>query len=722
MPRKKAEQAPAQIGVIYARYSSHNQKEESIEQQVEECLAFAKANNIKIVQVYADKAISGKTDRRASFQKMLRDAEKHRFEVVVAYKSNRIARNMLNALQYEARLEKYGIHTVYAKEEFGNTAAGRFALRTMMNVNQFYSENLSEDVRRGMRDNAEACKVNGRLPIGYRKSSDGRYELDEAGAVIVREIFAKFLDNVPLADVARELNARGIKTGHGNKWNKNSFTTILRNTNYIGVYRYMDVVVEGGVPAIIEPEIFERTQKKLEAEKSVKRRKTAGGEYLLTGKLYCGKCGSYMTGISGTSMNGTPHYYYSCAGKPKGECNMKNRRRDWLEETVARLTVQYVFQPGVIEWIANNAVQLQMQSLADSGLDDMQAAMAEKKKALNNIMAAIEAGIFTDTTQKRMLELEAEIKELQKEIDNTKRLHKPIEKERIIFALEQYKDADIHSKATQKVLIDTFVKAVYLWDDNIRIDYWYAGNKNSVTIPISAESASSVDSPCSYELPYGSPQNAVLNDCVFLFYTRTGRLHRQPSCSLFRLQPHIPKELLDKFVHSDGVLFFFQPGDAHVPVISRFCGIGIQLVRAALEHQLRQQTHTQTAFHHGHDGIVILDGILLLGTHTGILKHFLGDVAVSGFQKHKGLLPELLQRHSAPGQRMLRRQNDVHAVRQKLPEIELLGIRRRHKANVHRAVSQPFGNLGHIALKEFEADVWIGHPKAFQIGRQPLAG
>ena len=148
-------------GVIYARYSSHNQKEESIEQQVEECMAFAAVNNINIVEVYADKAISGKTDKRKNFQRMMRDAEKRKFTVVIAYKSNRIARNMLNALSYENRLESYGIRTLYAKEEFGDTAAGRFALRTMMNVNQFYSENMAEDIRRGMADNAADCKVNG---------------------------------------------------------------------------------------------------------------------------------------------------------------------------------------------------------------------------------------------------------------------------------------------------------------------------------------------------------------------------------------------------------------------------------------------------------------------------------------------------------------------------------------------------------------------------------
>ena len=123
--KKNEYQSAEQVGVIYARYSTHNQKEESIEQQIAECSDFAAKNGIRIVGIYADKAVSGRSDRRPNFQRMMRDAEKRQFQIVVAYKSNRIARNMLNALQYEARLDLLGIKTLYAKEEFGNTAAGR---------------------------------------------------------------------------------------------------------------------------------------------------------------------------------------------------------------------------------------------------------------------------------------------------------------------------------------------------------------------------------------------------------------------------------------------------------------------------------------------------------------------------------------------------------------------------------------------------------------------
>lgn len=479
MPRKSKKQNTAsEIGVIYARYSSHNQREESIEQQVEECMQFAEANKIKIIQIYADKAVSGKTDRRTQFQHMMRDAEKGEFDVVIAYKSNRIARNMLNALQYESKLDVLGIRTLYAKEEFGNTAAGRFALRTMMNVNQFYSENMAEDIRRGMADNAANCKVNGSLPLGYRRGKDGKYEIVESEAAIVREIFQKVLNDVPYIDIANDLNARCIKTKLGREWNKNSFHRMLSNTNYIGTYHYSDVVIENGVPPIIEKEVFEAMQNKLNSGVDARSRRHANSDYLLTGKLICGHCNSKMVGISGKSKEDGPlYFYYTCNGKRhEKNCDKKNVSRDWLEHLVAELTKEHILQPDVIEWIADNAMEFKKEAMQDLGLPLMREELSENRKALKNIMSAIEQGIITASTKSRLVELESKIADLERSISSAERSFKPIEKERVVYFLNSLRNGDVDDKEYQRKLIDTFVKAVYLWDDKIRIDYYYTGD------------------------------------------------------------------------------------------------------------------------------------------------------------------------------------------------------------------------------------------------------
>lgn len=476
---EKSAEIAKRIGVIYARYSSHNQKEESIEQQVEECMAFAALNHIKIIQVYSDKALSGKTDKRPQFQKMMRDAEKRQFTVVVAYKSNRIARNMLNALSYEDKLGRFGIETLYAKEEFGNTAAGRFALRTMMNVNQFYSENMAEDIRRGMRDNAENCKVNGALPLGYVKGPDGRYAIEPAEAAVVREIYQRVLEGESFVDIANDLNGRGIKTKQKGPWNKNSFHHLLANDNYIGVYRHSGYVNEQGIPPILEKEVFYAMQKHLETKKNPRGRHRENNDYLLTGKLHCGYCKSFMVGISGTSRTGDKHYYYTCNDRRTGgSCKKANVRKDYIEQTVAELTQRFILQDEVIEWIAASAMEILAQSSSEAEISVMESELAADRKAAKNIMNAIEQGIFTIMTKDRLLELD--ISTLEKSIAIAKAANEEtvLEKERIIWTLGHLRDGDVTSKDYQKRLFDTFVKAVYLWDDKIEVHYYYSGEKN----------------------------------------------------------------------------------------------------------------------------------------------------------------------------------------------------------------------------------------------------
>ena len=491
LARKKSAVPSIQTtAVIYARYSSHNQKEESIEQQVDECMAFAEQNGLKVINVYADKAISGKTDRRTNFQRMMRDAERREFSVVIAYKSNRISRNMLQALTYEARLDKYGIQTLYAKEEFGNTAAGRFALRTMMNVNQFYSENMAEDIRRGLADNAANCKVNGALPLGYVRGPDGKYAIQEEQAAIVREIFERVLAGHSYASIAEDLNARGIKTKSGGRWNKNSFHRMLQNNTYIGVYSHSGVIVEDGVPPIIEKEVFYAMQKHLEKKKA--RGRADNADYLLTGKLYCGYCKSYMVGVSGTSKTGAKHYYYMCNNRRKNEgCKKEYVRRDYIERKVAELTMNVILQDDVIEWIADNTVSFQLMARRESDLAVLEAELAEHRKAAKNIMSAIEQGIITATTKERLLEIEGEISALEATISVTKAATKPIDRDRIIYTLEKYRHGDINDVTVQKRLIDTFIKAVYLWDDKIQIDYYHAGENSTVTAMIESISEGS---------------------------------------------------------------------------------------------------------------------------------------------------------------------------------------------------------------------------------------
>lgn len=470
-------------GVIYARYSSHNQREESIEQQIEECTAFARANNITIVEIYADKAISGKTDKRPQFQKMMRDAEKKSFEVVVAYKSNRIARNMFNALAYEDKLGKLGIETLYAKEEFGNTAAGRFALRTMMNVNQFYSENMAEDIRRGLMDNAQQCKVNGAIKYGYKKGEDGKYAINEEEATVVREIFRRTFAGDSAATIAADFNARGIRTRKGKDWTRSSFQTLLMNNCYCGTYKHSGVVIENGIPPIISKEEWLKMQDYLNNRPATvsARNGEKAADYILTGNLFCGHCGEPMTGMSGHGRNGVK-YYYRCNKSKIHRCDKKSIRKEVIEELVVNYTLEYVLTDETIKWIAENSMQVFKNDEKKQELASLKERQSENKKALNNLMRALERGIFSDTVNDRLKELEEEKKDLEKLVAKLEdSLNIDISEEKIVFALQQLRNGVLTSREYQKRLIKTFIDRIDLYDDTLRITYYY-GDKTSKTI------------------------------------------------------------------------------------------------------------------------------------------------------------------------------------------------------------------------------------------------
>ncbi|MCD8004682.1 MAG: recombinase family protein [Oscillospiraceae bacterium] len=475
---------PDGTGVIYARYSSHNQKDASIEQQVAECTAYADSVGLKITQVYADRAVSGRTDQRPNFQRLLRDAEKGKFDYIVAWKSNRIGRNMLQAMVNEERFSTCGVRVLYAEEDFDDTAAGRFALRSMMNVNQFYSENMAEDVKRGMMDNAIQAKSNGPLPFGYKAAGDLSWVVDEPKDEIVREIYTRVAAGEALVDIANSLNARGITTKQGKPWGRSSFNVLLSNERYRGIYIFGDVRIEGAIPRIVSDDLFYQVQEALKVKKNPRGQSRSAGTYLLTGKLYCGHCKAPMIGLTGTSKTGDLHYYYVCQNHRAHSCEKKNVRRDETEDMVARAIMDYCLRDDIIELIADKTVAYNNRRQAEAGVALLEAELAEAQTATKNVLKAIEQGIVTDTTKARLLELESKQADLRGKIAAARADIVEIDKDELITGLKLFRNGDIKDKKFQARLFDTFLVAVYLYDDSFKLVFSFTGNKNSIDLPL----------------------------------------------------------------------------------------------------------------------------------------------------------------------------------------------------------------------------------------------
>ena len=482
-----------QDAVIYARYSSHAQKDTSIEDQVADCEAYAKLNNLRIMKIYADRHLSGTTDKRPQFQQMLKDAAHSRWKYVVVWKTDRFARNRYDSATYKYRLKRYGVRVLSAKESIPEGPEGILLEAVLEGSAEYYSANLAQNIRRGMRSNALNCMVNnGSLPFGYRKGEDGRFAVCEAEAEVVREIFRKVAQGIPFVDIANSLNSRDIRTKLGNPWGKNSFHRMLVNESYMGVYSYSDIRIEDGMPAIIDKAQFLEVQQKLKTKKNPRGRHRENGDYILTGKLFCAMCGNPMVGVSGTARNGELHYYYSCQNRRYSRgCTKENVPREWIERVVVQATMDYVLQPDVIDWIADRVMEFQEREGNSAQLQGLRDQLAENEKSTANMMKAIEAGIITASTKQRLLELEADAARIKDEIllEEVAITHL----EQVVYWIEKFRGGNLESQEFRRKVIDSFVAAVYLSDDHIRIAFNYSGKKNQVDMALVMDATESAD-------------------------------------------------------------------------------------------------------------------------------------------------------------------------------------------------------------------------------------
>lgn len=500
---------------IYARYSSSTQNDASIEQQIAECTQYALANGLAVVNTYEDRAMTGRNDRRPGFQRMIRAAERHEFQILLTYKSNRIARNMLDALRYENRLDKAGVKVVYCKEDFGDNAAGRLALRMMMSINEFYSENLSEDVKRGLLDSARKLRVIGAIPYGYKKAPDDTYAIDEPAAEIVREIFDRVRLGETYMTIARDLNARGVRTARGKPWTKSSFSAIIGNERYLGIYIYRDVRVDGGIPQIITKEVFDAVQQIRNDRNAFSGRHRSNNDFFLTGKLFCGHCLSPMVGISGKGRRGGVYYYYSCNGKRLSKiCDKRNVRKEVVEEEVARAIVTVVLTDDMIEWIADAVMDAGERQKASSRLSYYEARLADTQKQIDNIVRAVELGVIADEFKDRMAQLQADKQTINGQIALEKSSLLQVDRPRVVYYLEQIRAGDVTDPDFQYRLIRDFVRAVYLYDDHLKIVVDFTGEKTSYKIPFTHPSDPVPDSIKGlYKRDFALPQHPYTNPC-----------------------------------------------------------------------------------------------------------------------------------------------------------------------------------------------------------------
>ena len=454
--------------VIYARFSSSAQREASIEQQINVCLAFAEREGYNVLQTYSDRALTGRTDRRPQFLQMIKDARKGRFCAIIVYALDRFSRDKYDSARYKHELRQNGVRVVSATEPISDNPSGILIESVFEGLAQYYSAELAQKIRRGYEDNAKKCLASGSVPFGFRRSPDGHYEIMPEEAEIVQEIFRRVGSGETYADICRDLNARGIKTRHGAAWNRSSFNTILRNQRYIGTFVSKYNVQEDAIPQIVDKDLFYKVQTVSHTKHGPRR--TPNGYYSLTGKLFCGLCGEAMTGTSGTSKSGKLSYYYTCKGHRAHQCDQRSYPRDALEDTICRAIWDDVLSDDAIRWMAHQTILDQDKLRPDSDLDLARLSLADVQTQKANILNAIKAGIFTASTKDELLRLEQEEAELSDKIRQAEKLleDQPSEDDIISF-LELFREGYSDPDFTRSGLLDAFVTRAEVHADHLLI-------------------------------------------------------------------------------------------------------------------------------------------------------------------------------------------------------------------------------------------------------------
>ena len=439
--------------VIYARFSSDNQREESIDAQIRACRTYAGSNGWIIVREYCDRGISGTSDNRPEFLQMIEDSKTGNFDAIIVHKLDRFSRNVQQTIGYISELKDNGVELKSVIEQFDDTPEGEFMRNTMSNISQFYSRNLAREVMKGLKENAyKATHTGGVPPLGLRVNPETRkYEIEEKEEIIIKKIYEMYITGETHPKIIRELNECGYTNKAGNPFTKNSLLSILRNEKYVGTYIWNksvaknskgkrngnkqkpeeDIIkIPNAIPQIVDTETFEKAQELMKARAKGDAPRRRATTYVLSGLIQC-ECGSHMHGNRrkaktrpNPNWKEKPKYVsYRCGGrKTKADCNVPEIRKEYLEAFVLDELEKIIFNDDNLEYLLGllNGRVLEESKKNQEKIDIIKGKLAKVEKEISNLVKAIANGVDAEeivdelATKKRYKsEISLELNKLQ---------------------------------------------------------------------------------------------------------------------------------------------------------------------------------------------------------------------------------------------------------------------------------------------------------------------
>lgn len=424
--------------VSYIRYSSDNQTENSVETQREQISEFSRRFDYDLVNEYVDRAQSGTNSNRASFQSMMEDATspERTWDTVLVRDYSRFSRKESDAFYYVDQLESLGIQLISVTQNFGDGVESEMIRGFTHVMDAHYSRKLSETTRAGMLTKAkEACLLGGKPPLGYRKASNGRMELDPEGARTVKKVFELYTLNYSSQEIVNILNTEGHRTANGNLFKVSSLPSILKQEKYTGVYiwnraesknpitgrrnnsaskpQVNQVRIPKGCPQIITPEQFQKVQQMMKERKKNGSMLSNRHHYMLSGLdvLYCKSCGARMSGNPKTT-HGRSYFTYACPNHRKHSCDVKDIKAEDLDRFVGEHLADDLLNRS--DWAE---IELNMQN--DTRVSELKARKQGIEKAISNLVLAIQNVCSDELLEKLKIKqdeknaVEQQLKELE---------------------------------------------------------------------------------------------------------------------------------------------------------------------------------------------------------------------------------------------------------------------------------------------------------------------
>jgi len=484
--------------VIYARFSSDNQRDESIDAQIRAIREYAKKNDIVVVGEYIDKARSAMTDNRPEFLRMISESKENLFDIVLVHKLDRFARNRQDSIGYRMQLKRHDVSLVSVLEYIDESPESIILESVLEAMAEYYSKNLAREVNKGMRENAlKGLHTGGLPPLRYDVDpATKKLIINEREAASVRLVYDLFLQGYGYDKIINELNLRGYKTKTGSAFGHNSIHNIVRNEKYKGTYIFNRSVskdvdgkrnhnknkddeeiirIENAVPVIISTDEFEQVQKKIAARKNTRACNNAKEIYLLSGKIFCGDCGFTMSGnkkLSGRNKNLL--VTYRCVGrKNKHTCLNKDIRREYIETYVLDILSKYLFDEKLIDRLVTEYHSYLLETNADvvAKRDNIKKKINELTKEIGNLINLV-ARTGSEMMADRISELEKEKIYLNAEYTQAcssascSEITKEDLTERFNLAKSLLKSGVL---TNTKKLIELFVNKVLIFSDHVEV-------------------------------------------------------------------------------------------------------------------------------------------------------------------------------------------------------------------------------------------------------------